>query len=115
MIFIFYHRRPLYCLIYRDFFTGSYKLYYYKRENSTLEADFFIRSQTSLIPVEVKAREGKTKSMNTLINSERYPDISYGFKLSANNIGHENRIYTFPYFCTFLLKRFMCDFCPEEV
>ena len=92
-----------------------YKLYYYKRENSTLEADFFIRSQTSLIPVEVKAREGKTKSMNTLINSERYPDISYGFKLSANNIGHENRIYTFPYFCTFLLKRFMRDFCPEEV
>ena len=42
-------------------------------------------------------------------------DISYGFKLSANNIGHENRIYTFPYFCTFLLKRFMRDFCPEEV
>ena len=23
MIFIFYHRRPSYCLIYRDFFTGS--------------------------------------------------------------------------------------------
>ena len=24
MIFIFYHRRPLYCLIYRNFFTGSF-------------------------------------------------------------------------------------------
>lgn len=24
MILIFYHRRPLYCLIYRDFFTGSH-------------------------------------------------------------------------------------------
>ena len=23
MILIFYHRRPLYCVIYRDFFTGS--------------------------------------------------------------------------------------------
>ena len=23
MILIFYHRRPLYCLIYRDFFTGE--------------------------------------------------------------------------------------------
>ena len=23
MILIFYHKRPLYCLIYRDFFTGS--------------------------------------------------------------------------------------------
>ena len=26
MILIFYHKRPLYCLIYRDFFTGSEKL-----------------------------------------------------------------------------------------
>ena len=66
------------------------------------------------IPIEVKADSGKTKSMKTLIDSEKYPDICYGFKFSANNIGHENRIYTFPYFCTFLLKRFMQDFHPEE-
>ena len=66
------------------------------------------------IPIEVKASSGKTKSMKTLIDSEKYPDICYGFKFSANNIGHENRIYTFPYFCTFLLKRFMQDFHPEE-
>ena len=46
--------------------------------------------------------------------AEKYPDICYGFKFSANNIGHENRVYTFPYFCTFLLKRFMQDFHPEE-
>ncbi|MBQ9210550.1 MAG: ATP-binding protein [Clostridia bacterium] len=92
----------------------GYKLFYYKREDSTLEEDFFIRSATSLIPVEVKARSGKTKSMKTLMSSDHYPDIRYGFKLSNNNIGHENAIYTFPYFCTFLLKRFMKDFHPEE-
>ena len=92
----------------------GYSLYYYKRENSTLEEDFFIRSMTSLIPVEVKAKSGKAKSMKNLIDSDRYPDICYGFKLSSNNIGHENRIYTFPYFCAFLLKRFMADFHPEE-
>ena len=68
----------------------------------------------ALIPIEVKASSGKTKSMKTLIDSEKYPDRGYGFKFSANNIGHENRIYTFPYFCTFLLKRFMQDFHPEE-
>ena len=34
----------------------GYKLFYYKKENSTLEADFFIRSTASLIPVEVKAK-----------------------------------------------------------
>lgn len=92
----------------------GYKLFYYKRDDSTLEMDFFIRSASSLIPVEVKATNGKAKSLKTLIDSERYGDIRYGFKLSANNIGHENRIYTFPYFCTFLLKRFMILFHPEE-
>lgn len=93
---------------------AGYPLYYYKREDSTLEEDFFLRSATSLIPVEIKAKSGRSKSLRTLIDSEHYPDIRYGFKLSMNNIGHENRIYTFPYFCAFLLKRFMATFQPEE-
>ena len=92
----------------------GYKLYYYKRDDSTLETDFFIRSASSLIPIEVKAKSGRTKSMRILIDSDRYPDIRYGFKLSGNNIGHENKVYTFPYYCSFLLKRFMADFRPEE-
>jgi len=71
---------------------------------------------TSLIAMEVKAATGKAKSMNTLISSDRSPDIRYGFKFSAQNIGHENFTYTFPYFCIFLLKRFMADlhFHPAE-
>ncbi len=92
----------------------GYKLFYYKKEDSTLEADFFIRSTASLIPVEAKAKSGREKSMKTLITSGHYPDIRYGIKLSKNNIGHEDRIYTFPYFCTFLLKRFMVGFYAEE-
>ena len=92
----------------------GYRLFYYRRPDSTLETDFFLRSTESLIPIEVKAKDGRTKSMKTLIASEHYPDIRYGFKLSKNNIGHEDRTYTFPYFCTFLLKRFMKDFHPEE-
>ena len=92
----------------------GYKLFYYKKENSTLEADFFIRSAASLIPVEVKAKSGRAKSMKTLITSDHYPDIRYGIKFSKNNIGHEDKIYTFPYFCTFLLKRFMLGFHAEE-
>lgn len=52
--------------------------------------------------------------MKTLIASDHYPDIRYGIKLSKNNIGYEDRIYTFPYFCTFLLKRFMVGFHAEE-
>ena len=85
----------------------GYDLYYYKRDNSTLEEDFFVRTKDSLIPVEVKSTNGKAKSLATLINSERYEDISYGIKLTGGNIGFENKIYTFPYFCTFLLKRYL--------
>lgn len=33
---------------------------------------------------------------------------------ASDSIGHEDRIYTFPYFCTFLLKRFMVGFHAEE-
>lgn len=89
---------------------SGYHLFYYKREDSTLEEDFFIRSKDALIPLEVKARSGKSKSMRTLIDSDKYADIHYGFKLSYNNVGYSDSIYTFPYFCTFLLKRFMATF-----
>ena len=74
-----------------------------------------LEMQEALSPsIEVKAKRGRVKSMNRLIESDKYPDIRFGFKLSMNNIGHENNIYTFPYFCTFLLKRFMSDFRPTE-
>lgn len=85
----------------------GYSLYYYKREDSTLEEDFFVRTKKSLVPVEVKAVSGRSKSLRTLILSEHYPDIKYGIKLSINNIGFDNNIYTFPYFCSFLLKRYL--------
>ena len=86
---------------------SGYGLYYYKRDDSTLEEDFFVRTADSLIPIEVKAKNGKAKSLTQLIKSDRYPDISYGIKFCSGNIGFENNVYTFPYYCTFLLKRFI--------
>jgi len=88
---------------------AGYQLYYFKREDSTLEEDFFVRSANNLIPVEVKAKNSKAKSLAQLIKSDKYSDISYGIKFCAGNIGFENNIYTFPYYCTFLLKRYLKD------
>lgn len=87
----------------------DYELFYYKRENATLEQDFFVRTKKSLVPVEVKATNGTAKSLRTLINSDNYPDITTGIKFIHGNIGFENNIHTFPYFCTFLLKRYLKD------
>ncbi len=85
----------------------GYGLYYYKKEDSTLEEDFFVRTTEQLVPVEVKATRGTAKSLRTLIQRENYPDIEWGIKFTAGNIGISNEIYTFPYFCTFLLKDYL--------
>ena len=86
---------------------AGYQLYYYKREDSTLEQDFFVRTAAALIPVEVKAQRGTAKSLRTLITSDKYEDIHYGIKFTAGNVGFSDDIYTFPYFCAFLLKRYL--------
>lgn len=88
---------------------SGYGLYYYKRENSTLEQDFFVRTVDSLIPVEVKAKNRCAKSISQLINSDKYPDISFGIKLCDGNVGMNGNLYTFPYYCTFLLKRYLSE------
>lgn len=85
----------------------GYKLYFYKNEKGTIEMDFFVRDKDSLIPVEVKANDNATISLNNLIDSEKFKDIKYGIKLCNKNIGFNEKFYTFPYFLTFLLKRFL--------
>ena len=69
--------------------------------------DFFIRDTNSLIPVEVKANDNATVSLNNLIDSNKYKDIKYGIKLCNKNIGFNGKFYTFPYFMAFLLKRYL--------
>ncbi len=86
---------------------AGYDLFFYKNEKGNLEMDFFIRDRNSLIPVEVKANDNSTVSLNYLIESEKYKDIKYGIKLCNKNIGFNGKFYTFPYFLTFLLKRYL--------
>ena len=85
----------------------GYNLYFYKNQKGTIEMDFFIRDKDSLIPVEVKANDGSTLSLNKLIDDTKYKDIKCGIKLGYKNIGFNGKFYTFPYFLTFLLKRYL--------
>lgn len=87
----------------------GYRLFYYHSDRPALEMDFFIRSADSLIPVEVKANDGATASLNRLLNDDKYNDVKYGIKLGYRNIGFNGKFYTFPYFLTFLLKRFVAE------
>ena len=85
----------------------GYNLYFYKDDSRKIEMDFMVRDKNSLVPIEVKANNKATISLNNLINSNLYKDIKYGIKLCNKNIGFNGKFYTFPYFLTFLLKRFL--------
>ena len=85
----------------------GYNLYYYSSDKPALEMDFFVRDADSLIPVEVKANDNATASLNNLLKADKYPDVKYGIKLGDKNIGFNGKFYTFPYFLAFLVKRFV--------
>lgn len=89
------------------FVKQGFGLYYYKKENASLEEDFFVRTQNALIPVEVKANSNQSKALSALISNKRYQDISFGIKFGDVNVGYANQIYTFPYFCAFKLKEYL--------
>lgn len=86
---------------------GMKLYYYYKKENSALEEDFFARTRSHLVPIEVKASRNTAKSLRTLIASDAYPDIAFGLKFHGGNVGHEGGVYAFPCYCTFLAKRYL--------
>lgn len=86
---------------------SGYDLYYYRREDSTLEMDFFVRTADDLVPVEVKAGNTVSKSLRYLVESEKYDAIRVGIKLARANIGRTGPYLTIPHFCAFLLKRYL--------
>ncbi len=86
---------------------AGFDLFFYREEQSKIEMDFIIRDEKSIIPVEVKAGDNATYSLNRLIDEKQYKNIKYGIKLCNKNIGFNGKFYTFPYFMTFMLKRFL--------
>lgn len=85
-------------------------LYYYKKDNSTLEEDFLARTKNCLVHIEVKSNNNSSKSLRQLIKNKSYSDIQFGIKLADSNIGYSDNVYTFPYFCAFMIKRYLSDF-----
>jgi hypothetical protein len=94
---------------------SGYDLRYYKKENSTLEEEFFVRYKDFLVPIEVKAGNNNAKSRATLIKSDDYKEIAFGIKLIKGNIGYNEGIFTFPHFCAFLIKDFLSTLQLEKL
>lgn len=86
---------------------GGLGLYYWKRDNSPMEEEFFARCGDDLVPVEVKSGNGRAKSLRELIDNAQYKEISWGVKFADANVGWADSVLTLPWYCAFLLARIL--------
>ncbi len=73
----------------------GHRLYYYKTQNSSMEIEFLIEKNGEVIPIEVKAGNDATPSLNQFINKYS-PSISY--KFINGNVGYSNGRKTLPHY-----------------
>ena len=73
---------------------NGYTLHYYKRGDSS-ELEFIIEKNGEVIPIEVKAGNAATKSLDSFIE-EFAPTIAY--KLIGGNVGAADKKLTIPHF-----------------
>lgn len=78
------------------------KLYYFHKEFG-LELDFLVRYQGECVPLEVKARSGKAKSLATVLKHPEHYHVTHAIKLGNYNIGREGALLTIPHYMGFLL------------
>lgn len=77
----------------------GYTLHYYK-QGDRLELEFIIEKDGEVIPIEVKAGNSATKSLDSFIE-EFTPSIA--FKLIGGNVGVVNNKITIPHFLTMFI------------
>ena len=70
-------------------------LYYYKNASNSQEIEFLYEKDCSVIPVEVKSKNGKTISLNNFIDNYK-PKIAY--KIIYGNVGLDGSKKTIPYY-----------------
>ena len=84
-------------------------LYYYRKE-SGMELDFLISYKGECVPVEVKAKTSKAKSLSTALKHPDKYHIYHAIKFGDFNIGREGPLLTLPNYMQFLL-----ELEPEEI
>ena len=70
---------------------SRHSLHYYQNKN--LEIEFLIEQNTKVIPVEVKAGNNRSQSMDQLLKNENIP---YGYKFVNGNCGINGKKITLP-------------------
>jgi len=78
-------------------------LYYYKPEEGRQEIEFLIVNDDGVIPIEVKAGNNKTLSLNEFIKKYKPP---YALKFITGNVGKDGKRITLPLYMVIFLEGF---------
>ena len=70
-------------------------LYYFKNEEGSREVEFMVERDGGIVPVEVKASNGATLSLNEVLEK---PQVPYGYKFVDGNIGVSGKKITLPHY-----------------
>ena len=71
------------------------QLRYLRGKREPLEVEFLIEKEGSVIPIEVKASNASTASLDRLLVRD---DIPFGYKLTAGNVGVFGKKITLPHY-----------------
>lgn len=79
---------------------NGYPLFYFKTLDGTREVEFIIEKDGSPIPLEVKAHNGPTISLNDVLATGHVP---YGYKFVDGNVGVTGKKITLPHYMAMFL------------
>ena len=91
--------------LYENFVAGVLErkgipLYYIKNEDGSREVEFAIEREGGIVPIEVKASNGATISLNETLESKYVP---YGYKFIDGNVGVCGKKITLPHYMTMFI------------
>lgn len=75
-------------------------LYFFKKDDSSVEIEFVLTSGAHPLPIEVKAKNGRTQSLNTVLTWE---GIENGYKFGNCNVGVDGNKITMPFYLAMFL------------
>ena len=75
-------------------------LFYYKTEDGKREVEFALERDGGIVPLEVKASNGATISLNEMLSRS---DVPYGYKFVDGNVGVSGKKITLPHYMAMFL------------
>ena len=79
---------------------GHNDIYFKRNEAATFEIEFLIENTDGIIPIEVKAGNSRSRSLDNLLEKHEIP---YGYKLVDGNVGRSGKKITLPLYMAMFL------------